>query len=166
LFFNKLSLPFLPPVQDGCYHFFAPCNLSPVFCNLSPDGLEGSACTFATTRKWEPNQRGYTFSKGVTSGIQNPFIMTRVILTAQVEDLAKWETGFRSHVGLFRSMGVQKAIQYTMVAPNTVAITSEVADIGKYLEMLQSPETAAAMDVDGAIKETVQVFVLDKVVEL
>jgi hypothetical protein len=92
--------------------------------------------------------------------------MTRVILTAQVEDLAKWETGFRSHVGLFRSMGVQKAIQYTMVSPNTVAITSEVADIGKYLEMLQSPETAAAMDVDGAIKETVQVFVLDKVVEL
>jgi hypothetical protein len=83
-----------------------------------------------------------------------------------VEDLAKWETGFRSHVELFRSMGVQKAIQYTMVSPNTVAITSEVADIGKYLEMLQSPETAAAMDVDGAIKETVQVFVLDKVVEL
>lgn len=92
--------------------------------------------------------------------------MTRVILTAQVEDLAKWETGFRSHVELFRSMGVQQSIQYTMVAPNTVAITSEVADIGKYLELLQSPETAAAMDVDGAIKETVQVFVLDKAVEL
>lgn len=92
--------------------------------------------------------------------------MTRVILTAQVESLEKWEKGFRSHVELFRSMGVHKSIEYTMVAPNTIAITSEVEDIAKYLQMLQSPETAAAMDVDGAIKETVQVFVLDKVVEL
>lgn len=92
--------------------------------------------------------------------------MTRVILTAQVEDIAKWEQGFRSHTELFRSMGVQKAIQYATVAPNTIAITSEVADVAKYLEMLQSPETAAAMKVDGAIQDSVQVFVLDKIVEL
>jgi hypothetical protein len=33
--------------------------------------------------------------------------MPKVILTAQVEDAAKWEAGFRTHGDVFRAYGLQ-----------------------------------------------------------
>jgi len=41
--------------------------------------------------------------------------MTKVIITADVEDSAKWETGFRSHADLFRGMSRRSAGLYFTV---------------------------------------------------
>ena len=92
--------------------------------------------------------------------------MTKVIITADVEDTAKWEKGFRSHTELFRSMTIQKSIELTTNDKNEVCICGEPADLNKYLEMLNSPVTAEAMAFDGVKRETVKVFVLDKELKL
>lgn len=92
--------------------------------------------------------------------------MTKVIITAQVEDSAKWEAGFRSHVDLFRKMSITKPIELTTHNNNEVAICTEPDDLNKYLNMLESPETAAAMAFDGVKRETVKVFILDKALEV
>jgi hypothetical protein len=39
--------------------------------------------------------------------------MTKVIITANVEDSAKWEDGFRSNAYLFRGMSLSKTIQFS-----------------------------------------------------
>ena len=36
--------------------------------------------------------------------------MPKVVITAEVEDTAKWEQGFRSHGDLFRSQTITKPI--------------------------------------------------------
>jgi hypothetical protein len=88
--------------------------------------------------------------------------MPKVIITAQVEDSAKWEAGFRSHVDLFRTMTVSSGIQFTTLATNEVALCAEPDDLDKYMEVLNSPATAEAMALDGVKRDTVKVFVLDK----
>ena len=88
--------------------------------------------------------------------------MTKVIITAEVEDAAKWEKGFRSHAELFRSMTIQNSIELTTNDKNEVCLCAEPADLNKYLEILNSPVTADAMAHDGVKRETVKVFVLDK----
>jgi len=75
--------------------------------------------------------------------------MAKVIITADVEDSAKWEEGFRTHVDLFESMSVSKPIQFTTNEDNEVAIYIEPEDLDKYLEVLDSEATAEAMDYDG-----------------
>jgi len=91
--------------------------------------------------------------------------MTKILIIAQVEDSAKWEAGFRSHVDLFRKMGIT-AQQFTTTTDNNVAICSETNDLAKYMEVFKSPATAEAMGSDGVKRETVKVFVLDKEVKL
>ena len=91
--------------------------------------------------------------------------MSRAIVTAQVEDSAKWENDFRSHAGLFRSY-TATAIQFSATDDNEIAILWEVADTDKFLEQLDSPETAAAMAQDGVNQESVKVYVLDKEINL
>jgi hypothetical protein len=87
--------------------------------------------------------------------------MARVMMTAQVEDSAKWEKGFRTHGELFRSMGAN-VMYFTTTDKNEVAIFGETSDLGKYMEVFGSPATAAAMASDGVKRETVKFFVLDK----
>jgi hypothetical protein len=87
--------------------------------------------------------------------------MSRAIITAQVENSANWENGFRSHAGLFNDY-TATAIHYTATDDNEVAILWDVVNLDRFLEQLDAPETAAAMAQDGVIRETVKVYVLDK----
>jgi hypothetical protein len=87
--------------------------------------------------------------------------MTKVLITAQVEDSAKWEAGFRTHADLFRKMSITK-MEFLTTANNEVAICGETSDLNKYMEIFNSPATAEAMAFDGVKRETVKVYVLDK----
>jgi len=87
--------------------------------------------------------------------------MPKVIVTAEVEDSANWENGFRSHSGLFNDY-TATAISFTTTDDNQVAILWDVADLDKYLEHMDSPETAEAMAQDGVKRETVKIYILDK----
>jgi hypothetical protein len=88
--------------------------------------------------------------------------MTKVIITAEVEDAAKWEKGFRSHADLFRSMTISNSIELTTNDKNEACLCAEPDDLDKYLEILNSPLTAEAMAFDGVKPDTVKVFVLDR----
>jgi hypothetical protein len=87
--------------------------------------------------------------------------MARIILTAQVEDAAKWEAGFRTHGKLLRSM-TSTVTHFGATGDNEVALYAEPADVDKFFEILESPATAEAMAFDGVKRETVRIFVLDK----
>ena len=88
--------------------------------------------------------------------------MAKVVLTAQVEDTAKWEAGFRTHVDLFRSMTISQPISFSTNDNNEVTIYLEPEDLDKYMADLETQETADAMAYDGVKRETVKVYVLDK----
>ena len=88
--------------------------------------------------------------------------MPKVIITAQVEDNAKWEAGFRSHTDLFSTMAIDHKIEFTMLPENYVALCADVKNIDTYMGVLQSPATADAMAFDGVKRDTVKVYVLDK----
>ena len=87
--------------------------------------------------------------------------MPRVVITAQVEDPARWEEGFRTHGELLRSM-TSTVTYFATTGDNEVTLYAEPADLDKYFEVLESPATAEAMGYDGVKRETVKVFVLDK----
>jgi len=91
--------------------------------------------------------------------------VSRAIVTAQVEDSANWENDFRSHVELFRDY-TATAIHFSTTNDNEIAILWEVANLDKFLEQLESPETAEAMAQDGVNQESVRVYVLDKAINL
>ena len=88
--------------------------------------------------------------------------MPKVVITAQIEDPARWEEGFRTHGDLFRRQTIDNPIGFSIIEGNQVACCFEPEDLDTYLEILDSPETAAAMEYDGVRRETVKVFVLDK----
>ena len=88
--------------------------------------------------------------------------MTRLVITAQVENVEDWERSFRTHGELFRSQPASSPYTFGQVGDNEVAVSAEVADVDAFLQSLQSPETAEAMGNDGIKKDTVKVFVLDK----
>jgi hypothetical protein len=87
--------------------------------------------------------------------------MPRVIITAQVEDAAKWETEFRTHGELLRSMS-STVTHISTNESNEIALYAEPSDLDQYFSVLESPATAAAMAQDGVKRETVKVYVLDK----
>jgi hypothetical protein len=91
--------------------------------------------------------------------------MPSIIVTAQVEDAANWEEGFRTHGDLFREQ-TTTAVNFTVTNDNEVAVHFEADNLDKYMELLESPATAEAMALDGVKRETVKVFVLDKVLDL
>ncbi len=91
--------------------------------------------------------------------------MASIIITAQVEDAANWEKGFRTHVDLFKEQ-TTTAVNFTVTDDNEVAIHFEAENLDKYMELLESPATAEAMEFDGVKRETVKVFVLDKELDL
>jgi hypothetical protein len=90
--------------------------------------------------------------------------MTKVVITAQVENVEKWEQAFRSHGELFRSQLRTAASPYIYGTrgDNEVAVCAEVADIDAYMKTMESPETVEAMAQDGVKRETVKLFVLDR----
>jgi hypothetical protein len=88
--------------------------------------------------------------------------MARVVVTAQVEDLAKWEQGFRTHGDLFRTMAIISPVRYATTEGNHVAVYGDTTDLTAWMKVLNSPATAEAMAFDGVKRETVKVFVLDK----
>lgn len=87
--------------------------------------------------------------------------MPTVIVTAQVEDLAKWEEGFRTHGDLFRRQTISLA-QFGTGEGSEVAVSFNPEDLDSFFELFNSPATAEAMSFDGIKRETVKVFVLDK----
>lgn len=91
--------------------------------------------------------------------------MPTVIVTAQCENSAKWEEGFRTHGGLFRDMTVTN-IQFTATDENEIAIRFDVDNLDTYFELFEQPITAESMKIDGVKRDTVKVFVLDKMFEL
>ncbi len=88
--------------------------------------------------------------------------MTRIVITAQVEDLVKWEEGFRTHGDLFRSQSVSGSIGIATGEGNEVAVCFEAESVDTYMEILDSPATEDAMIEDGVKRETVKVFVMDR----
>jgi len=88
--------------------------------------------------------------------------MTKVIITARVENGEEWEARFRTHADLFRRQTIASPLKFAVNGNNEVALYSEVEDIDKYMELLESGETAEAMAHDGVDKDSVKVFVLDK----
>jgi len=89
--------------------------------------------------------------------------MPKVVVTADVEDIEKWEKGFRTHGELFKKQTVTTPIHFTESGKNQVLIVFEPDDLETYLQILDSPATAEAMDFDGIKRETVKVVALDKV---
>jgi hypothetical protein len=87
--------------------------------------------------------------------------MTKIIITAKVEDAAKWEEGFRTHGDLLRSM-TSTVSYFTISADNELTIYADVDDVDKYFEVMDSPATEEAMAFDGILRDTVKVAVLDK----
>lgn len=87
--------------------------------------------------------------------------MGKIIITAQVEDSAKWEEGFRTHGELLKSM-TSTVTYFTISKDNEVTLYAEPNDVDKFLEVMESPATKEAMAVDGVKRETVKIVVLDK----
>ena len=87
--------------------------------------------------------------------------MAKVIITAQVEDSAKWEEGFRTHGELLRSM-TSTVTYFTISKDNELTLYAEPNDVDKFLEVMDSPATEEAMVYDGVKRDTVKVSVLDK----
>ncbi len=92
--------------------------------------------------------------------------MAKVVIVAQVEDLVKWEAGFRTHGDLFRSQTVKDPISFGTLGTNEVAVCFEPEDVAVYMAGLHSPATAEAMAFDGIRRESVRIFVLDQKFEL
>jgi hypothetical protein len=87
--------------------------------------------------------------------------MAKVLMTAQVEDGAKWEAGFRTHGDLFKTYGLRAPVEFT-VEGNEVALCMEPADVKAFLKTIDAPATVEGMKADGVKRETVKVHVLDK----
>jgi hypothetical protein len=87
--------------------------------------------------------------------------MARVLVVAQCQDAKKWEQGFVTHADLFRSMGATAPVNYGHEG-NWVAVMLDVKDLDNYKRVLNSKATADAMAIDGVLRETVKMFVLNK----
>ena len=87
--------------------------------------------------------------------------MAKVVITAKVEDTAKWEAGFRSHGELFRRQTNSSPIHLSINAENEVALIFEPKNLETFMHLLDT-EGPGAMANDGVIRETVKLFVMDK----
>jgi hypothetical protein len=87
--------------------------------------------------------------------------MSKVIMTAQVQDGVKWEKNFRTHADIFRTYGLRAPVDYC-VKGNDVTICVEPADAAAFLKTMEQQPTIDAMKMDGVKRETVKVYVLDR----
>ena len=60
--------------------------------------------------------------------------MPKVVVTGQVEDLVKWEEGFRTHGDLFRSQTVSGPIGIATNEDNEVAVCFDASDLDRFLK--------------------------------
>ena len=88
--------------------------------------------------------------------------MAKVVIFAEVEDVDKWEAGFRTHGDLFKRYTTKGPILFGTGEGNTVGLYWEVEDLHTYLGLMDSDDTTAAMEFDGIKRDTVKVIVLDK----
>jgi len=89
--------------------------------------------------------------------------MTKIVVIAKCKDQTKWEAGFRTHGDLFRTAyGVTTPVSYGMGEDDYVGTCFDTSDLAKAMSAISSPETAKAMESDGLLRDTVQVFVFDK----
>ena len=88
--------------------------------------------------------------------------MAKLLVTAEVNDPAQWEKGFRTHGELFKSFGVKSPTLFGKNENNEVAVLQDVDDPGAAVEALNSPENIQAMGADGVKRDTVKAFILDK----
>ena len=86
--------------------------------------------------------------------------MPRILVTAEVDDLAKWEKGFRTHADLFRQMGVSR-MEFGTTDGNRIAVCGETSNLDAYMKVFNSQATADAMALDGVKRQTVKMFILD-----
>ena len=91
--------------------------------------------------------------------------MPTVIVTAEVENVERWEKGFRTHGDLFRQMGVSR-MEFCTGPGNRIAVAGDTNNLDAYMKILDSPATAEAMASDGVKRETVKMFVLDREVKV
>jgi hypothetical protein len=92
--------------------------------------------------------------------------MPKVIVTAEVEDATEWEESFFTHGELFRSQTVSSPIEFAVVGDNEIVICFEPEDLDTFLDILESPETADAMEFDGVNRDTLNIHVLDREFDL
>lgn len=69
--------------------------------------------------------------------------MPRVVVTAEVEDGAKWEESFRTHANLFRKQTISNPITFSILEGNQVACCFEPENLDTCLQILDSSETPA-----------------------
>jgi hypothetical protein len=87
--------------------------------------------------------------------------MAKVLMTAQVQDGAKWEASFRTHADIFKTYKLRGPVEFT-VSGNDVALCMDPADAQAFLKTINEPQTVEAMKVDGVKRETVKMYVLEK----
>lgn len=92
--------------------------------------------------------------------------MTKIVLTAQVEDTETWEKEFRGHRDFFKEFGYTSVYEYAIGENSEVALVVDVNDVNGFLATLESPENVAAMENDGVKRDTVKVWVIDKTLPL
>ena len=92
--------------------------------------------------------------------------MPKLVITAEVNDRAMWEEGFRTHGDLFRRQTVKEPIRFGAIDGNQVAILFEPEDLDTFMKIIDSRETEEAMAMDGVKRDTVKFFVMDKEFQL
>ena len=86
--------------------------------------------------------------------------MPKIVQTAQVEDVAKWEEGLRTHGDILRSATI--GAMAIGSEGNEIAVSFEVENLDTFMEVLSSPAVAEAMASDGLDADTLKTFVLDR----
>ena len=86
--------------------------------------------------------------------------MPKVIVTGQAEDAAKWEAGLRTRGDLLK----RATITSMSIGNdgNEIATCSDLTDIRKFMEVMDSPDTGKAMAEDGLNQATVKIYVMDR----
>ncbi len=90
--------------------------------------------------------------------------MNKVVARAKVEDVERWKNGFATHSELFKKQGVTIAY-YGVGEGNKVAACFETTNLNAFMEILESSDTVEAMSQDGIIDGTVEIFVVDSILE-
>lgn len=89
--------------------------------------------------------------------------MPKFIITFEVEDLAAWEDGFRTHGALFRKQTVSGEIEIGIdPGANHVALYAEVKDPAFFWDALTHQDAIEAMANDGVKAETLRVHAVDR----
>lgn len=89
--------------------------------------------------------------------------MHKVIVVGTVQDMKRWEEGFRTHADIFRTQSIISPIEFaTPLTGDEVAVLFQVGNLDTFHKVMESSATAEAMARDGFDKNSVKLFVLDK----